>query len=240
MGTKATWINGALCFYDTHAQRLVEAFGNNVHKYVNDFVSLPVDDTTGDPLGWDVTVVEGGTGDSTTTIKADAQTGWLRINAAANEDDGVNLQLKGESFKLTSGDKIYFNTRILVDEATQSDFLIGLCIGSNTTLLGGMTDGVYFRKVDGSTDLNFVTEKNSTETETKAATFAAATTYYLTFVCDGASTVHAYCNGTLITSHTTNICDDEALTISLAYLNGTAQSNKGIEVDYIKVFAIMN
>lgn len=241
MGTRSKWINGALCFYDTYAQRLIDAWGNNVHKFIDDFVRMPVDDTTGDPTEYTVTVVEAGTGDSTVTLKDDAQTGWLRINAAANENDGAQIVLKGESWKLSSGDYIYFNTRFLIDEATQSDFLIGLVIGGNTTLLGGMTDGIYFRSVDGSTDLNFVTEKNSTETATKAATLAAATTYYLSFVCDGTGTVYAYCNSTLVATHTTNIPDDEALTVGIAYLNGAASmQNKGLEVDYVKVIGIMN
>lgn len=240
MGTRSKWINGALCFYDTYAQRLVEAFGNNVHKFIDDFVRMPVDDTTGDPTEYTVTVVEAGDGDSTMTLKSDAQTGWLRIEAAGNENDGAQMVLKGESWKLTAGDYIYFNTRILIDEATQSDALIGLVIGGNTTLLGGMTDGIYFRTVDGSAALTFVTEKDSTETSTAAATLSAATTYYLTFVCDGTGTVHGYVNGTLVGSHTTNIPNDEALTVGIAYLNGAAQASKGFEVDYVKVFGIMN
>lgn len=240
MATKAKWINGALCLYDTYPQRLVEAIGNNVHKFVTDFTILPVDDTTGDPTEWTATVVEAGAGDSTTYLKEDAQSGWLRINAAGNEDDGVNLQLKGESFKLTSGDFIYFNTRFQIDEATQSDFMIGLCIGSSTTALGGVTDGIYFRTVDGSAAMTFVTEKDSTETSTAAATLAAATTYYLSFVCDGTGTVCGYVNGTLVATHTTNIPDDEALTVTIAYLNGAAQSNKGVDIDYVKVFGILN
>ena len=240
MGTKSKWINGALCFYDTYAQRLVEAFGNNVHKYIDDFVHMPVDDTTGDPSAYTCTVVEVGDGDSTMTLKSDAQTGWLRIEAAGNDNDGAQMVLKGESWKLTAGDYIYFNTRILMDEVTQSDMCIGLVIGGNTTLCGGMTDGIYFRTVDGSAALTFVTEKNSTETETAAATLVAATTYYLTIVCDGTGTVYGYVNGTLVASHTTNIPDDEALTVGIAYLNGAAQASKGLEVDYVKVFGIMN
>lgn len=241
MATKSKWINGALCFYDTYPQRIVDAWGCNVHKYLTDFMSMPVDDTTGDPTEWTTTVVEAGTGDSTVYIKEGAQGGALRINAADNENDGAQIVLKGESFIVSEGDYIYFNARFSVDEATQSDFLIGLVIGGNTTLLGGMTDGIYFRKVDGSTDLNFVTEKNSTETSTKAATFAANTTYHVTIVCDGTGTVHAYCNTTLVATHTTNIPDDEYLTIGVAYLNGAASmQNSGMLVMDIKAFEILN
>jgi hypothetical protein len=242
MSTKSKWINGAICFVEKgNEQRMHDAFGLGVHKYLNEFTSLPVDDTTGDPTEWTNTIVEAGTGDSTVYIDIDHQGGWLRINAAANENDGYNMQLTGESFKLTSGDFIYFNTQFLIDEATQSDFMIGLCIGGSTTALGGVTDGVYFRTVDGSAAMTFVTEKDSTETSTAAATLAAATTYYLSFVCDGTGTVHGYVNGTLVATHTTNIPDDEALTVTIAYLNGAAtMQNYGAEIDYVKVIGIMN
>lgn len=241
MPTKSKWINGALCFYDTYPQRIVDAFGNNVHKYLTDFVSLPVDDTTGDPTEWKTTVVEVGDGDSTVYLKEGAQGGALRINAAANENDGAQIVLKGESFIVSSGDYIYFNARFSVDEATQSDFIIGLVIGGNTTLCGGMTDGIYFRTVDGSTDLNFITEKDSTETSTKAATLADNTIYHVTIVCDGTGTVYAYCNTTHVATHTTNIPDDEYLTIGVAYLNGAASmGDKGALVYDIKALTILN
>jgi len=209
MAVRPKWISGAYCLMDNYNHRMIDAWGQNVHKFVTDFTSMPVDDTTGDPTEYTVTVVEAGDGDSTMTLKSDAQGGWLRIEAAGNENDGAQMVLKGESFKLTSGDKLYFNTRILMDEVTQSDMLIGLVIGGNTTLLGGMTDGIYFRTVDGSAAMTFVTEKDSTETSTAVATLVAATTYYLTFVCDGASTVDAYVNGTKVASHTTNLPDDK-------------------------------
>ena len=239
--TKSRWINGALAYYEGgQNQRLLEVIGDRVHKFVTDFTRLAVDDTTGDPTEWTVTMVEAGDGDSTMTLQDDAQCGWVKLQAAGNENDGVNAQMKGEPFKLSSGDKLYFGAKIKVDEATQSDFIVGLCIGGNTTLLVGMTDGVYFRKVDGSASMTFVTEKNSTETESTAATVAAATEYIVEFFCDSTSYVYAYVNGTKVATHTANIVDDEALTVSLAYLNGAAQASKGLHVDWIRCFCIMN
>jgi len=241
MATKSRWINGAWCLYDTYRFRLIDAFGANVHKYITDFCSLATDDTTGDPTEYTNTVVEAGAGDSTAIVNVDAQGGWLRINAAGNENDGANLQLKGEPFKVTSGDLLYFGTKIKMDEVTQSDACIGLCIGANTTLCGGMTDGIYFRTVDGSAALTFVTEKDSTETATSVVTtLVAAAEYILEFYADSTTTVYAYVNGTLVATHTTNIPDDEALTVSIAYLNGAAQSNKGVDVDYVRAIGIMN
>src|SRR6185369_13767992 len=94
----------------------------------------------------------------------------------ANEDDGIEMQLAGEAFELTTGQAAtYFGIRFKADEATQIDILAGLCI-TDTTLLGGMTDGVYFEKLDGGTGTSFTVEKNSTETQADAlATFAADT-----------------------------------------------------------------
>lgn len=239
--TKSRWENGALVFYEGgQNQRVLDAIGGNVQKYITDFVTMPVDDTTGDPTEWTVTMVEAGDGDSTMALESDAQGGWVNLQAAGNEDDGVNAQMKGEPWKMSAGDRIYFTTKFYVDEAKQSDFLLGLCIGGNTTLLGGMTDGAYFRSVDGSAAMTFVTEKDSTETSTAAATVVAATTYILQIVLDGTGTVYGYVNGTCVASHTTNLPDDEALTISLAYLNGAAQASKGLHVDYIRCIAIQN
>ena len=47
--------------------RWYDAFGRNVVKYVTNFESLSVDDTTGDPTEFVMTVVETGSGNSTST-----------------------------------------------------------------------------------------------------------------------------------------------------------------------------
>lgn len=232
-------VNNSLVFYDEYQHRWIEAFGLKVHKYLTDFNDLDVDDQTGDPTEYTFTPVENGASSSTVTLK-DAQGGWLRLQADTFDNDGGNLQLKGESFKLTAGDPIYFGTSILLDVADQSDFCVGLCI-TNTALVGGMTDGVYFRKVDGSTSVSFVSEKDSSEEETTAVhTLVAATAVTLEFLTDGTSHIWAYVNGVLAATHATTIPDDEELRVSVAYINGTAQTSKGIEVDYIRAIQIMN
>ena len=63
------------------------------------------------------------------------------ITTAAGENDGGSYQLLGESFK-TSGNELYFRTKIASNEATQSDFLIGLSV-TDTALLGGTANGVF-------------------------------------------------------------------------------------------------
>jgi len=227
------WVNGNLVFYDGH--RWLNAIGSNVCKFIEDFVGTPfaAADT---PAAWTVTLVEAGAGETTVAL-TDGAGGFLLITTDANEDDGANLQVTKEAFKLASGKPCYFGIKFKISEATQSDFLVGLCI-TDTTLLGGMTDGVYFRKVDGSTDVKFVLEKNSTETESSSLLTAAADTdITLEFFFDGTN-VDAYVNGTLQTRLAqTNLPDDEELTPSIHFLTGAAAAIT-MTVDWVRCIQI--
>lgn len=159
--------------------------------------------------------------------------GVITITTGGTEDNGDNIQRLGESWKLTTGKPCWFEVRVKVDEVIQSDLLVGLCI-TDTDLLGGMTDGVYFRKVDGSAVVEFVTEKDSTETATAAVHTLVNDTYVrYGFRFNGAGTVQAFVNGVLVATHTTNIPDDEELRISLHFLTGEAGA-KVCRWDYYK------
>jgi hypothetical protein len=227
--------NNLLYYLSSNRQRLVDAIGPDVVKFEDDFVHHK--STAADALvGWTVTLVEGGAGE-TTVATQDGAGGELLITTDAAENDGANLQVIKESFGLlVSGKQVYFGIRLKSGEATQSDFLVGLCI-TDTDLLGGMTDGVYFRKVDGSTDVKCVTEKNSTETESASVlTFVADTYYIVEFYFDGTS-VRFYVNGTLVATHTTNIVDDELLTPSIHFLTGNAAAET-MTVDWVRAIQI--
>lgn len=236
MAVKQKWILGALALYDNYPFRLLDAWGSNVHKYITDYTREPVDDQTGLPVCYTCTMTSVG---STSTVSInDAQGGWLRIAAGSADNDGGNVQLKGEMFKLTAGDPLYFSCRVKLDEATQSDFLIGL-VTTNTDLSAPI-DGVYFAKADGSAALSFYTEKDDSATSTAAATMAAATEYVLSFFWDGTDTVNGYVNTVLVAAHKLTLPDDEELTVSMYYLNGAAQSSKGLDVDYVRVIQFKN
>lgn len=223
-----------LVYYNGNNFRVLDAVGPDVIKYEADFVrEIAASDAV---TGWTVTLVEAGAGESTLTTP-DGSGGTLVITTDANEDDGAQLQKTGENFSLSSSQSLtYFGIRLKTGEATQSDILAGLCI-TDTTLLGGMTDGVYFRKVDGSTALAFVTEKDSTETETTSVlTVAADTNYLLEFAFDG-TRVLAFVDGVQVASHTANIPDDELLTPSIAFLSGNA-AVETLTVDYVRAIQV--
>lgn len=224
-----------ILYYTGNRMRIVEAIGPDVIRFVEDFTHVAV---ASDAIaGWTTTLVEAGAGETTVT-RPDTSGGAILITTDAADNDGANLQVTtGESFGFAAGQYLtYFGCRLKASEATQSDFLVGLCI-TDTDLLGGMTDGVYFEKLDGGTGISFTTEKDSTETQTDSlATFAANTYVTLEFAFDGTS-VFAFIDGTLVATHTANICNDELLAPSIQFLAGTT-GGMTCTVDWVKVFQV--
>lgn len=235
MPIHARTVGSNVVYYQgSNRQRVVDAIGPDVVKYDNDFMG-PVA-STDTPFGFSVTLVEAGAGE-TTLARTDGVGGLLLITTDAAEDDGANLQVTNEAFKLTTSQRlVYFGARLKLSEATQSDILVGLCI-TDTTLLGGMTDGVYFEKLDGGATWSCTTEKNSTETQTDSiATLVADTYVILEFMFEGAK-VNFYVDGVLKATHTTNIVDDEELTPSIHFLTGAAAAIT-CTIDWIRAVMI--
>lgn len=235
MPVRSKYLRGNLVYLD--GQRWFDAVGPNVSKFVDEFVNTSFDGADA-PAAYTTTLVEAGAGETTVALKGGADGGVLLITTDANEDDGANIQAKGEAFTFAAAYPLYFGVRFKISSATQSDFLFGLCI-TDTTLLGGMTDGIYFRKVDATTTMAFVLEKDSTETSTNYGTAIAADTWYiLEFTFDGTN-VDWYVNGVAQTRPAiTNLPNDEHLTPSIHVLNGEAASMT-VEVDWIRALQIL-
>lgn len=205
------------------AVEFVPPSGNQAHVYFNDFDTYVVGD-------WTLTTVEAGAGSATEAL-GNEDGGVLVITNDAADDDSDFFQKIGESFKFEVGKKLWFDCRFKVSDATQSDVVIGLQITDTTPL--DVSDGVFFLKVDGSTTMNLLVEKNNTATTTAVATLANNTYVRLGFYYDGDSLIYAYENGVQVaTSAVTNMVDDEELTISFGIQNGEAVA-KVMTVDYI-------
>jgi len=236
MALHSRHIRGALAFHESsNRHSLVHAIGQDVYEY--ELTSDNLNATTVDPSGWTATVVEAGSG--TSEFDANNTAGRVgTITAAANEDDGAQYQLLGENFELTSDQDIYAGVELQIDDVDQTDILFGICV-TDTTLLGGMTDGVYFESLDGAATISTVTEKDSTETQNDSAgTLVDATDIKLELYFDGsASTVYFYIGGSLVNTHTANIPNDESLTLSLAFLTGEAVANT-CNVKWLKAIQI--
>lgn len=230
--TKTRTISGAMAFWEAHRKRIVDAIGSDVVKYTDDFVKGGGPDTAWNE--WTVTRVEAGAGESTIT-SGDTGNGTMLLTTDAAENDGLNCQLLGESFKLETGKPLYFGVRIQsLSDATQSDFFIGLSI-TDTDILGGVTDAIGFKKVDGSSDLTFVVTKNSvTTTVSGLKTLVASTAYILELYWDGA--LEVFVDGVSVAVPAiTNLPDDEELRVSVQFLTGEAVA-KTLAVDWLRIF----
>lgn len=230
-------VRGNLLYYDTHRKRIVDAIGADVHKYILSPRDVqPVGATGTDPSGWTSTVVEVGAGTSE-VAGVDAVGAIARVTTAANENDGFSMQLGGEAFELTSDQDIYVGMECAINDADQTDLLFGLCI-TDTALLGGMTDGIYFEKLDAAATLSFTLEKDSTETQADTlGTFVDATFHTIEFYWDGAG-VEAFFDGASVsTPAVTNLPDNEFLRLSLEFLTGEATANT-LDIRWLRAFQI--
>ena len=197
------------------------------YGYFNDFMTY----NSGD---WTITTTEAGTGSATEAMTSGAGGQFLITNAAGDNDLDF-LQLKGESFKLSSSKRAYFSARFKVSDATQSDFVMGLQITDTSPL--AVSDGVFFIKDDGDTNLDFIVEKDSTSTDTTAIhTMADDTFVTVAWYIDPISSLVYYAvnNAEPVGVVNTNLPDDEELTVSFGIQNGEAAA-KTMTIDYITV-----
>ena len=197
--------------------------------YFNDFNEY----VSGD---WTITTTEAGSGAATEAL-TDGQGGLLLVTNDDADNDADFFNLKGESFYFVAGKKTFFKSRFKVSDATQSDVLMGLQITDTTpiaTSAPAVTDGVYFQKDDGDTNLDFHVEKDDSTTSASAITTLSDDTFVIVgFYYDGKSAIEYYVdNVKLGTSVTTNLVDDTELTVSWGIVNGAAAA-KTMTVDYI-------
>ena len=195
--------------------------------YFNDFHEYVAGD-------WTITTTEGGSGDATEAVSSTSAGGLLLITNDDADNDLDFFNLKVEGFKFVSGKKTFYKARFKVSDATQSDFVMGLQI-TDTTILA-VSDGVYFMKDDGDASLDFHVEKDGSDTTASAISTVSDDTFLIVgFFYDGKSAIEYYVDDVKLgTSVTTNLPDDEELTVSFGIQNGAAAA-KTMTVDYIFV-----
>lgn len=196
------------------------------HVWFDDFDSY----TAGD---WVVTTTEAGAGAATEAV-ADADGGVLVITNDDADNDHDFLQYGSETFLMAAGKKAWFQARVKVSDATESDWVIGLQITDTSPL--AVSDGIYFQSDDGDALVDFHVTKNSTSTSKTAAVTAADDTWMvLGFYYNGVDAVEAWADGSKVADlAVTNLPDDEVLTVSFGIQNGAAAA-KVMSVDYILV-----
>lgn len=203
-----------------------------VITYFNDFHTY----TSGE---WTVTETDAA---ATQAVSTGAKGGVLLLTQDVTTATAANqLQCTNETFKLVAGKKLWLKARFALTAGTMNNFgaLVGLAI-LDTSAVVAVSDGFYFRKSTGSSALEMVIEKDSTESSvtmiaapgTTTATFYECAAYY-----NGKDSVEVWLDGVKVGTHTTltNLCDDEELTVTLASVNATAGAANVLSVDYIFV-----
>ena len=211
---------------DTLFADMVQPDPTLFHTYFNDFDTYVAGD-------WTVTETDSG---ATQALTA-GDGGLLLITNTAADDDLVALQKNPAAFTFEAGKKTFFRARFKVSDATQSDLVIGLQVVDATPL--DVTDGIYFLKADGSTNVSVICRKNATTGSTSASaitTMANDTFIELGWYYDGDSKVYYEVNGNVIGSldGSSAYLPDAAVTVSFALQNGEAVA-KTMTVDYIFV-----
>lgn len=190
------------------------------------------------------TITEAGTG---TRAVGNLDGGVLVVTNGASDDNANFLQWSGntaaatvETFKWEAARSMWFKARCKISDATQSDFVMGLQITDTSPL--AVTDGLYFLKADGSTTLTFYATKDSTSSTVTAATLANDTYFTIGFFWNAAlAKMQVFYNDTVVgeITSTTNMPDDEELTISFGIQNGEAAA-KVLSLDYLLVSKMRN
>ena len=195
------------------------------HMYHNDFDTYLASD-------WTITTTEGGSGNASEAL-GDGDGGLLVITNDDADDDNDFLQLVKEGFKYEAGKQLAFKARFKTSDADASDVVMGLQLTDTTPL--DVTDGIFFLLTDGSTTLQFIVEKDGTQSTLDLSTAMADDTFMsVGFVYTPADQkFHVYQNNVEVgTVDNTNSPDDEELTVSFGIQNGAAAS-KVLTVDYV-------
>jgi len=181
-------------------------------------------------------------GTSTVGVVADEPFGAIVLTADVLENDGVQIQWATENFTVTLGKKMWFKARMKLAEATQSDFLVGLTVLDTAAIaasLDGVTDGVFFQKDDGSTDIKFSCQLDATTGQATPVTVATASTSYvvLGFEFDGVNKFKLFVNdvqvGTMdLGTSAASYLPNTPITPTIALLAGTTGGTT-LTVDYI-------
>lgn len=173
---------------------------------------------------WTLTTVEAGAGSATEALGAGVG-GLLVVTTDAADNDNDFYQRANEAFRFTAGKSLQFVHRFKLSRI-DGDFMAGLHI-TDTDPIGGVSDGIYFRKLAGEAGLSLIVEKDSVESAAVVIpTLAVDTWYTVEFYYDGSDDkIKAYVNGIGSGSvPLTNAPNDEDLALSFGVQNGSANA----------------
>lgn len=206
-------------------------------KFV-DFLS----DTDLNTTDWTFTV----TNSTAPTTVTHEHGGSAAFANATADNDRIEVDETAEWIKLTDGIIMHFQCKAKFSDATQADYGFGIGI-IDTDWLGDtaiMSDGIFFEKNDGDTNIDLVIAYNATSTSdyVRVAAIGTADTSYHVYdlvvimdpTVDGAGYVYAFIDGAEVVSnyYSSGLPYDEELCIKYGVQNGEAAA-KTLTLEYI-------
>ena len=253
------YINGALAFWDTHQCRIIDAIGGNVVKYVNHFVSMPLDDATRNPAEWSWV---SDTATDAITLPISVTGGVVQLATGAGDENETYLQLGGAAcvtnapfviagaLGAANTYPLYFGARVKALEHTEEGVFIGLAeegaaAGNFLTDVTGIiadVDFVGFNILQATANRWNATWNMGGGAGIQAITAVAVNAddwHVFEFWYDGATTVTFFIDGVAhaTTAATTAATFPYAEEMSpIMGLKTTAAFLKRMQVDWLRVF----
>lgn len=201
-------IREALVYYEEgNESRWIDAVGNNVVKRILAPGMASNDAAPYKPTSLITTVTETGAGSCTIVPSATAGE-VLVLTTDDAEYEGLNVQLRGEAFKISTGKPFYFGIKCKISDATQSDLLVGMCQLKTdllkTAAAHGVTaaavEGLFFLKADAATTIKAKGYLVGVEVLTANAATVEDTAMHIYEIYYDGATVYWYLDGLLVTS----------------------------------------
>lgn len=190
------------------------------------------------PVGF--TTTKTGTG-TTTAPEVAGMFGALSITNSGADNDAVFIQSKGHIAASDAGKRMQFACRVAMSDATQTDVIMGITstdttpIGAAATEETGVSDGMYFLKIDGATDWRFVVRSGSATIAypTALGTITAATADTLAFDYNPQNKeVSVYVNNVKKTTVTATTFPAGVQFLQMGVQNGDAAA-RTLQIDWV-------
>ena len=209
------------------------------YEYFNDFTQV-----TAGPAEWTVTEDHG---DCAQAIVADTVCGQLLLtNKAATDNNAQQIVFDQEVFKMATGKKLWFETKVKAAAgATQIDWIAGLIVAEDLTAVADNmpANGIVFHKDDSDTNIDISSSDNATNLQTAAVGTATTGWVTLGFYFDGAATGSAtitpYVDGTAGTAiGSITYATVAEMAPYFAVRNGDGTTTQTLAIDYVRVLQL--
>lgn len=187
---------------------------------------------------WTITTVQAGSGSATRALLNEFG-GALQLTNDNAISDSEFLQWSGdgdgttETFLFEGGRQSYFKTRLKVNTATSSAWMVGLIDTDTTPLIG--TDGIWFLSGNNNQIALLVRRGPDDDGRGNIATVLADEYMELTFYYDGAQRVMGWFNENVVADFYVSpsvLPDEQTVTVTFGHQNSAAAASV-FTVDYI-------